>query len=67
MIRCGSKNGHRKDITCFKEIGRRVLSKLIVLGSMVKHNLFWGGTYMTHLMCMSIFTLIVNKDNTYEL
>ena len=34
MVRCGSKNGHQKDM-CFKEIGLRAENILIILASIV--------------------------------
>ena len=43
MVRCGSKNGHQKDM-CLKEIGLRAQNMLTILGSIV--NII-GGTYMT--------------------
>ena len=33
VLRCGSKNGHQKDIMHFKEIGLRAQNLLTILGS----------------------------------
>ena len=43
VVRCGSKNGHQKDMS-LKEIGLHAQNMLTILGSKV--NMIWG-TYMT--------------------
>ena len=43
MVRCGSKDGHQKDV-CLKEIGLRAQTIITVLGSVVNLP---GGTYTT--------------------
>ena len=55
VVRCGCKNGHQKDIMCFKEIGLCAQNMLNHSSLNYQHNC--GGTYMTILMSTRIFTL----------
>jgi hypothetical protein len=46
MVRCGSKNGHQKDM-CFKEIGWRAKNILIIPASIV--NMIGGRKVAGHI------------------
>ena len=56
MVRCGSKNGHHKNM-CIDEIGLHVQNMLIILGSLVNMIFFFGGGVYDHLMSMIFFHL----------
>ena len=55
VVRYGCKNGHQKDIICVKEIG--LCAQNILNHSRLNYQHNCGGTYMTILMSVRIFTL----------
>ena len=56
MVRCGSKNGHQKDV--LRKIGLHAHNVLTVLDSII--NIIEGHLY-DHLMRERIFTLSMNR------
>ena len=55
VVRCGSKNGHYEDM-CLKEIELHAQNLLIILGSIVKHQLGKGGD-LVDFMAPTLLTL----------
>jgi hypothetical protein len=58
VVRCGSKNGQKKDV-CLKKIKLHAQNILTILVSIVNRI---GGEQYDHLMSTGIFTLIMNEN-----